>query len=71
MAKRKFSKLKARMFEQDISQQYLAKRLGKGITYLSRRLNAHEPFTTEDMQAIGLVLEIPRDQWLDYFIESA
>lgn len=69
--RRKFSKLKALMFEQDVSQEYLAKKLGRGVTYLSKRMNAHEPFTTQDMKVIGSVLEIPRERWLEYFMESA
>lgn len=71
MARRKFAKLKALMFEQDVSQEYLAKKMGRCVTYLSRRMNAHESFTIEDMRVISAVLDIPREQWLDYFMEPA
>ncbi|MFR8012247.1 MAG: hypothetical protein ACLU8W_10900 [Clostridia bacterium] len=68
--RRKFSKLKALMFEQEISQEYIARQLGRGTTYVARRMNAHEPFTTEDMRIIGNLLDIPRSEWLDYFMEE-
>lgn len=69
MARRKFSKLKALMFEKEIRQIDLEPIVGRGINYISRRFNGKEAFNTKEMQSIGTMLEIPKEQWLDYFIE--
>lgn len=69
MARRKFSKLKALMFEKEIRQIDLEPIVGHGINYISRRFNGKEAFNTKEMQSIGTMLEIPKEQWLDYFIE--
>ncbi len=71
MARRKFAKLKTAMFEAEITQADLARATGKGITYISRRMNGHEPFDLEDVRKIGMLLHIDRAQWLDYFMEGA
>lgn len=71
MARRKFAKLKTAIFEAELTREDLAKACGRGVTYISRRLNAREPFDTEDMKAIGNLLGLDRARWLDYFMDDA
>jgi len=71
MARRRFAKLKALMFERDVTQEDLTDVVGRGRSYVSKRLNGREPWTLDDVQAVGAFLEIPREQWLDYFIDAA
>ena len=70
MARRKYATLKALMFEKDVRQIDLEPVIGRKIAYISTRLNGKEPWNTEEIQAIGKLLEIPREQWLDYFIDG-
>lgn len=70
MARRKFAKLKALMYEREVIQADLAEALGRSQTYIVVRMGGKEPWNLEDIQAIGTMLEIPREQWLDFFIDS-
>ena len=58
MAKRKYAKLKALMYERDVRQIDLEPVIGRKIAYISTRLNGKEPWNTQEMQAIGTLLEI-------------
>ena len=71
MARRKFAKLKAAMFEAEITQADLVKVTGKSSSSISRILNGHKPFDLNDVRQIGTLLHIDRAQWLDYFMEGA
>lgn len=71
MAKRKFAKLKAAMYEAEITQEDIAKACGRGKTFVMRRFNGYEPFDTELMTCIAGLLGLPREQWLDYFMDDA
>lgn len=68
--RKKFLKLKTLMFEKEITQEDIARQLGRGTTYVSHRMNGHEPFNTRDMKIIGDLLGIHSLQWGDYFIEE-
>lgn len=70
MPQRKFTRLKAAMYEAGITQPELARATGKGLTYISRRLNGREPFNMEDVRQIGTLLQLERAHWLDYFMDS-
>lgn len=70
MAKRKYAKLKSRMYEMDIRQVDLVPVVGRKIAYISVRMSGKAPWNTAEMKAIGEFLEIPRDQWLDYFMDE-
>lgn len=70
MARRKYIKLKALMYERGVSQADLAPVVGHGLTYIVRRMTGKEPWNLDDVKAIGELLEIPRDHWLDYFIDE-
>lgn len=71
MARRKFAKLKAAIYEAELTQEDLAKACGRSMTYISRRMTAKEPFDTKDMKAIGGLLQLDRAHWLDYFMDDA
>lgn len=64
---RRMIKLKARMFEMGITQQEVANAIGKGLAYTCRRCNGWIPWNIQEMTVIGTMLELPREQWLDYF----
>ncbi len=68
MAKK--SKLQTLLFARDITQPEIAEAIDKGTSYVSHRVTGKKPWTTKDMEIIGKILEIPREEWLDYFISG-
>lgn len=70
MSRRKFAKLKAALYEAELTQPDLARATGRGLTYISRWMNGREPFNMEDVQKIGTLLHLDRAQWLDYFTDG-
>lgn len=71
MPKRKFAKLKAAMYEAEITQADIAREVGRSVNYISLRMTGREPFTVEEVKKIGTMLHLERAQWLDYFLEGA
>lgn len=71
MSKRKFVKLRAAMYEAEITQADIARELGKCYNYISARMTGREPFNVDEVRQIGTLLHIDRSQWLDYFMEGA
>ena len=69
MARRKFNKLKTLMYEMDVTQDDLVPVIDRSSAYISLRLTARRPWNTDEMQLIAAFLGIPREEWLDYFIE--
>lgn len=70
MPKRKFKKLKDRMFEKELTQEAGAEMIGRSLGYLSRRMNGREPFNFAEAAILAEALEIPRTEWADYFTEG-
>ncbi len=70
MARRKFAKLKALMFEQEVTQADIAKATGRSQTYIASRMTGREVFDLNDMKVIASLLDLPREKWLDYFMED-
>lgn len=70
MRKRRFAKLKSLLYEQELTQDDAARAVGRGKTYIARRMNGHEPWTFEDAEKLGGLLGIPRSEWVDYFTEG-
>lgn len=70
MARRKFAKLKALMFEQEVTQADIAKAAGRSQTYIASRMTGREVFDLNDMKIIAGLLNLPREKWLDYFMEE-
>ena len=56
------------MFERGVTQTDIVKAIGRGVNYVCTRINGHKPWTTDEMQIIGELLEIPRDELIDYFM---
>lgn len=69
MRKRKFSKLKGLLFANSLTQEDVARLLGRGRNYVTRRMNGQESWTFEDAAAMAGCLNIPRAEWADYFLE--
>ena len=69
MARRKLAKLKALMFENEVRQVDLEPIIGRKIAYISVRMNGQRPWNIKEMEQIGTFLNIPKEQWLDYFTE--
>lgn len=67
MARRKFAKLKALMYEKEITQLDVAHQIGRSGSYVAKRMNSQASFTLEDIRTIGTMLSIPREKWLEYF----
>ena len=70
MARRKFAKLKALMYEQGVTQLDVASKIGRGPSYVAKRMNALASFTLADMCTIGTMLGIPREDLLLYFLDG-
>ena len=62
-----YSKLLGRLKECKLTQAELAEKIGKHITTLSAKLNNKNAFTSEEIDRICEVLEIPNDEIGKYF----
>ncbi len=70
MAKKRYMKLKALMFEKDVRQIDLVPVIRRKTAYIAARMNGKYPWNTAEMKAIGELLGIPRSQWLEFFMED-
>ena len=70
MTKRKFARLKGLLYERSMTQDDAARHLGRGRTYVARRMNGQESWTFEDAATLAGVLDIPCTEWADYFMEA-
>jgi transcriptional regulator with XRE-family HTH domain len=52
------AEVRAELGRQRVSGAELAKRLGVSGVWVSRRLNAHQPLTTDDLEAISRALDV-------------
>lgn len=64
----KYTKPKGKMFELGITQKDLQGIVGRGLAYITVRINGHKPWSGDDMEKMGKYLELPNEQWADYFI---
>lgn len=64
-----YKKLRLIMFENDITIQELAKRIGVSNTYMSNRLNGKHPFSMDNVYAICKLFSIPYEEISTYFPE--
>jgi transcriptional regulator with XRE-family HTH domain len=62
-----YSKLLGRMKECGLTQEQLAKAIGKNKSTISTKLNGRFSFTTNEIDAICKVLNISNDEIGDYF----
>lgn len=64
---RPHAKLRGAMTAADIDCEYLARKLLRGVTYVSKRMMGHEPWTLAECYQIMDLLCIPHDQLSEYF----
>lgn len=62
-----YSKLLGRMKECGLTQEQLAKEIGKNKSTISAKLNNQFSFTQEEIDAICRVLDISNDEIGEYF----
>lgn len=67
MKKYNYSKLLGRIRECDLTQEQLAKAIGKNKSTISAKVNNQFSFTQEEMDAICKVLDIPSEEIGTYF----
>ena len=61
------SKLLGRMKERSITQEQLAKEIGKDKSTVNAKLNGKNAFTTKEIDDICKVLDISNDEIGEYF----
>lgn len=62
-----YSKLLGRIRESGLTQEQLAKAIGKNKSTISSKLNGRSPFTAKEIDDICKVLNISNDEIGDYF----
>ena len=62
-----YSKLLGRIKERGLTQEQLAKAIGKNKSTISAKLNNQFSFTQDEMDDICRVLEVPNDEIGEYF----
>lgn len=67
MMKKRLKKLRAKLAEEDITQQQLATAIGKSETYVSARMQCKASFTVAEAYHICEVLSIALDEFMVYF----
>lgn len=65
--KPKYSKLLGKIKECDLTQEILAKKIGINKATLNAKLKGKFSFTVKEMLAIGMELNIPKNEIGDYF----
>lgn len=65
--KRNYSKLLGRIKECGLTQEQLAKAIGKNKGTISAKINNQFSFTQDEMDDICRVLDIPNDEIGEYF----
>lgn len=65
---RKYIKLRQRLVAADADAVEVARRIGRGRSYVSRRFTGQQPWDAADMAILGEWLKIPPEEFYDYFI---
>ncbi len=65
---RKYIKLRQRLIAADADAAEVARRIGRGSSYVSRRFTGQLPWDGADMAILGDWLQIPHEEFYDYFI---
>lgn len=68
---RPFYKLRVRFAECELTQNEVARRAGMAAGTMTARMNGHQPFDAWQMDAIGQILGIPREEYGKYFFPVA
>lgn len=64
---RPHAKLRALMIDRDVDCEYIARKLLRGVTYVSQRMMGHKPWTLDECYQIMDILRVSRDQLTIYF----
>lgn len=64
---RAFHKLRVRFVEMDLKQNEVAKAAGMAPSTLCARMQGKQPFTSWEISRIAKVLNIPREQYGEFF----
>ena len=59
--------LRARLGMMDLDLKHLARKINRGSTYVSLRLNGHATWAIEDCLKMMKFLGIKKEQFLDFF----
>lgn len=61
------AKLRGAMVASDIDESYLARKLLRGVTYISARMMGRKPWPLDEAYAIMDMLQLPHEQLPVYF----
>lgn len=64
----KYIKLRQRLIAADADQSDIARILKRSIPYVSLRFTGKYPWDADEMAQIGAWLQIPHEEFYDYFI---
>lgn len=64
---KKYIRLKAAMIEHDVDERYLNRKLNRGPSYISAKLNDKTSWKLDDIYQICDILHIPYDEIHLYF----
>lgn len=62
-----YKKLRTKLFEEDVTYEYLAKKTGTSVSYISNRFSGKYPFSMRDAYLICDTLRIPYEEVQEYF----
>ena len=66
---RKFHKLRVRFAECEMRQGDVAQAAGIAKSTMTARMKGSQPWTSDEIMAVAKVLNIPREQFGEYFFE--
>ena len=66
---RKFHKLRVRFAECEMRQGDVAQAAGITKSTMTARMKGYQPWTSDEIMAVAKVLNIPREQFGEYFFE--
>ena len=66
---RKFHKLRVRFAEMELRQGDVAQAAGMAKSTMTARMKGYQPWTSDEIMAVAKVLNIPREQFGEYFFE--
>ena len=65
-----YAKLRALMLEAGVDQVHLARELRRGTAYITARINAHQPWTSDEMYAMLKLFNQPAERLHEIFPEN-
>ena len=68
---RKFHKLRVRFAECEMRQGDVAQAAGIAKSTMTARMKGYQPWTSDEIMAVAKVLNIPREQFGEYFFEMS